>query len=83
MFGYHGRYLHVDLSTGKAETKPLGESVLRRFIGGVGLGTYLLHQESPSQLDALSPAELRKVRDYERRRGNRKSVLDAIEAKLG
>src|SRR5947199_3573376 len=56
MFGYHGRYLHVDLSTGKAETKPLGESVLRRFIGGVGLGTYLLHQESPSQLDALSPA---------------------------
>ena len=35
-----------------------------------------------SRLDALSPAELRKVRDYERRRGNRKSVLDAIEAKL-
>jgi len=30
----------------------------------------------------LTPAELRKVRDYERRRGNRKSVLDAIEGKL-
>ena len=36
-----------------------------------------------SRLDGLTPAELRKVRDYERRRGNRKSVLDAIEAKLG
>jgi polyhydroxyalkanoate synthesis regulator phasin len=36
-----------------------------------------------SRLEALTPAELRKVRDYERRRGNRKSVLDAIEAQLG
>jgi polyhydroxyalkanoate synthesis regulator phasin len=35
-----------------------------------------------SRLDTLTPAELRKVRDYERRRGNRKSVLDAIETKL-
>jgi polyhydroxyalkanoate synthesis regulator phasin len=35
-----------------------------------------------SRLDTLTPAELRKVRDYERRRGNRKSVLDAIESKL-
>jgi polyhydroxyalkanoate synthesis regulator phasin len=35
-----------------------------------------------ARLDSLSPAELRKVRDYERRRGNRKSVLEAIEAKL-
>lgn len=36
-----------------------------------------------SRLDPLTPAELRKVRDYERRRGNRKSVLDAIETRLG
>jgi polyhydroxyalkanoate synthesis regulator phasin len=35
-----------------------------------------------SRLDTLTPAELRKVRDYERRRGNRKSVLEAIETKL-
>jgi hypothetical protein len=34
------------------------------------------------RLDDLSPAELRKVRDYERRHANRKSVLSAIEAKL-
>jgi polyhydroxyalkanoate synthesis regulator phasin len=35
------------------------------------------------RLTGLSPAELRKVRDYERRHANRKSVLNAIEKKLG
>jgi hypothetical protein len=30
----------------------------------------------------LKPAELRKVRDYERRHANRKSVLDAVEKAL-
>ena len=35
------------------------------------------------QLDGLTPAELRKVRDYERRNANRKTVLQAIESKLG
>jgi hypothetical protein len=31
----------------------------------------------------LTPAELRKIRDYERRNANRKSVLTAIEKSLG
>ena len=35
-----------------------------------------------SRIEGLTPAELRKVRDYERRNANRKSVLDAVEAKL-
>lgn len=34
------------------------------------------------RLGSLTPAELRKVRDYERRNANRKSVLSAIESKL-
>jgi polyhydroxyalkanoate synthesis regulator phasin len=34
------------------------------------------------RLEDLSSAELRKVRDYERRNANRKSVLTAIERKL-
>lgn len=34
------------------------------------------------RLGSLNAAELRKVRDYERRNANRKSVLSAIEAKL-
>ena len=35
-----------------------------------------------ARLDELIPAELRKVRDYERRNANRKTVLAAIESKL-
>jgi polyhydroxyalkanoate synthesis regulator phasin len=35
-----------------------------------------------ARLDELSPAELRKVRDHERRNANRKSVLSAIEKRL-
>jgi polyhydroxyalkanoate synthesis regulator phasin len=35
-----------------------------------------------TRLDDLSPPELRKVRDYERRNANRKTVLAAIESKL-
>jgi hypothetical protein len=35
-----------------------------------------------SRLDGLSAAELRKVRDYEKRNANRKSVLDAVNSKL-
>jgi hypothetical protein len=35
-----------------------------------------------SRLDGLSPAELRKVRDYEKRNANRKTVLNAVGSKL-
>jgi hypothetical protein len=35
-----------------------------------------------SRLGDLTPAQLRKVRDYEKRHGNRKSVLSGIERKL-
>jgi hypothetical protein len=34
------------------------------------------------KLDGLSPAELRKLRDYEARHANRKTVLDRIDRKL-
>jgi polyhydroxyalkanoate synthesis regulator phasin len=35
-----------------------------------------------ARISDLSPAELRKVRDHERRNANRKSVLQAIEKRL-
>jgi aldehyde:ferredoxin oxidoreductase len=56
MYGYHGRYLRIDLRNGSASWLPLPGSVLRRFIGGVGLGTWLLHRESPAGVDPLDPA---------------------------
>jgi polyhydroxyalkanoate synthesis regulator phasin len=36
-----------------------------------------------ARLDELTPPQLRKVRDYERRNANRKTVLAAIESRLG
>jgi polyhydroxyalkanoate synthesis regulator phasin len=33
-------------------------------------------------LDALEPADLRRVRDYERRNANRKTVLNAVDSRL-
>src|SRR5215469_12289851 len=55
MFGYHGRYLHIDLTRGAATEMTLPENVLRRFLGGVGLGTYLMHREAPQGVDPLAP----------------------------
>ncbi len=55
MGGYHGRYLRIDVAAGTAEWVPLAETVLRRFLGGVGLGTWILHREAPAGVDPLAP----------------------------
>jgi aldehyde:ferredoxin oxidoreductase len=56
MYGYHGRYLRIDLTRGTSEAVPLAADVLRRFIGGVGLGTWLMHRECPRFVDPLDPS---------------------------
>jgi len=54
--GYHGRYLRVDVATGVAQSIALPEGILRRFLGGSGLGTYLLLLERGDSADPLSAA---------------------------
>jgi aldehyde:ferredoxin oxidoreductase len=53
--GFHGRYWRYDLSSGRGETLPLPESVLRRYLGGVGLGAWLLQREAPAGVEPLAP----------------------------
>jgi aldehyde:ferredoxin oxidoreductase len=53
--GYHGCYLRIDVSNGSVRRVPIEEAVLRQFIGGSGLGAWLLLQESQSCPDALAP----------------------------
>jgi polyhydroxyalkanoate synthesis regulator phasin len=73
----------------KAADPLLVQADRARRVAGVGpsfpITNYddLTAAQISTRLDKLTPAELRKVRDYERRRGNRKSVLEAIESKLG
>ncbi len=61
----------------------------RRVGAGVGGSFPILGYEDltaaqiTKRLTDLTPAQLRKVRDYERRHNARKSVLNAIERKLG
>ena len=53
MPGYHGRYLRVDPRPGRTSCIPIGDATLRAFVGGVGLGTWILATENPARVDPL------------------------------
>jgi aldehyde:ferredoxin oxidoreductase len=55
LFGYHGCYLRIDASSGSVERVPIAETVLRQYLGGSGLGAWLLLEESRSSPAALAP----------------------------
>jgi aldehyde:ferredoxin oxidoreductase len=40
LYGYAGKMLFVDLSTGSIQERPLEEKVARDFLGGYGLGRW-------------------------------------------
>ncbi|MCE9525294.1 MAG: aldehyde ferredoxin oxidoreductase family protein [Planctomycetales bacterium] len=53
--GYHGRYLRVDASSGRGEFISLQPQTLRKYIGGSGLGTWLLLREAAAEQEPLAP----------------------------
>ena len=54
--GYFGRALVVDATSGTSRDLPLPDGVLRGYIGGSGLGTWLLHRLGTPGADPLGPA---------------------------
>lgn len=54
--GYFGRALVVDVTDASAETLPLPDDILRAYIGGAGLGAWLMHRLAPAGVDALAPS---------------------------
>jgi len=54
-FGFHGCYLRIDVSHGSVERIPLPEAVLRQFLGGSGLGAWLLLNEGQAASEPLAP----------------------------
>jgi aldehyde:ferredoxin oxidoreductase len=53
--GYFGRALVVDVTDGSSSTLELPNAVLRDYIGGAGLGTWLLTRLAPTGVDPLGP----------------------------
>jgi len=55
LFGYAGRVLHVDLTTGKTSVEPLNEDYAKKYIGGIGLGIRMWLDYSKAGVDPFSP----------------------------
>lgn len=53
--GYFSRALIVDLATGSSTVETLDEPVLRSYVGGAGLGTWLMHRHCPAGVEPLHP----------------------------
>jgi aldehyde:ferredoxin oxidoreductase len=53
--GYFGRALVVDLTDGSSSVLPLPDDVLRDYLGGAGLGAWLLTELGPPGVDPLAP----------------------------
>ncbi len=83
-----GRGVDVAGRARQAGDQVLAQADRARRVAGVGPSFPILGYDDltaaqvQTRLDSLTAAELRKVRDYERRNANRKSVLSAVESKL-
>ncbi|MDP2952109.1 MAG: aldehyde ferredoxin oxidoreductase C-terminal domain-containing protein [Chloroflexota bacterium] len=53
--GYMGKLLRVDLSRERVSQEELAESILRKYLGGTGLGAWVLHNEVPPNLEWSDP----------------------------
>ena len=56
--GYWRKILRVDLSNKRTRVTEIGEDVLKKVIGGAGLGAWILKNELPGKTDAYAPENL-------------------------
>ena len=54
MKGFFNQLLRIDLSKEKSTVEPITESILRSYLGGKGLGSYLLVRENPPRIDPFA-----------------------------
>ncbi len=52
---YHGRILIINLTTQEVKVEEISSSLLKGYLGGVGLAARLLYQYLPAGVDAFSP----------------------------
>ncbi len=58
MFGYHQKFLRVDLTNQKVLVEDLDESLLRKYVGGVGIEAKILYEETSPETAPLSPENI-------------------------
>lgn len=55
MFGYHGKFLQVDLGTRETKELELKTDDLKNFVGGAGLAARLIYDRVKPNMDPLAP----------------------------
>ncbi|HVI40029.1 MAG TPA: aldehyde ferredoxin oxidoreductase family protein [Anaerovoracaceae bacterium] len=58
LYGYNGKMLFVDLTSGKIEEKELTKELTENFIGGYGIGAKVLYDMMPAGTDPLGPESI-------------------------
>jgi aldehyde:ferredoxin oxidoreductase len=56
--GYMGKFLWVNLSTGKITDESYEENLMRNYIGGYGIGSRLLYNHMKAGIDPLGPENI-------------------------
>ena len=56
MKGYNNRIVRINLSRGEVKYVKIGNDILKKFIGGKGLGYYLVYKEVPPGTNAFDPS---------------------------
>lgn len=54
-YGYVGSILHVDLTRNRVWNEKIGDDLIKKFLGGRGINSYLLWRELTVGVDALAP----------------------------
>ncbi len=57
-YGYNGKILHVDLTSGQFRVEEPGETFYRKYMGGSALAMHYLLKEMPPGVDPLSPENI-------------------------
>lgn len=57
-YGYIGKMLFVDLSSGKTHSEELSEELAESFIGGYGIGSRIIYERMKAGADPLGPGNI-------------------------
>ncbi len=55
MDGFYGRILKIDLDNRAFQIEELSDEIYEKYLGGKGLGSYLLYELNPPGVDPLAP----------------------------